>query len=162
MAAARKRRSPGEGSVWPSREKKGRGRWAIGDPSLGTRRRGPAGEKWFTKKAAQDALRAKLVDAARGELVEPSRQQLAGYLAEWLDGLRLAPSTVASYRKNVRLHITPYMGTVPLASLTLARLTKLYVELEAGGRRDGTGELTGGGCRPALSATSARSSGLRS
>ena len=48
-----------------------------------------------------------LVDAARGELVDPSRQPLGDYLDEWLDGLRLAPSTVASYRKNVRLHIAP-------------------------------------------------------
>src|SRR5258708_11229900 len=136
MAAARKRRSPGEGSVWPSREKKGRGRWAIGDPSLGTRRRGPAGEKWFTKKAAQDALRAKLVDAARGELVEPSRQQLAGYLAEWLDGLRLAPSTVASYRKNVRLHVEPRLGSLPLSALTTERINGLYRELERSGRAD--------------------------
>ena len=71
-----KRRSPGEGSVWPYTEKNGTERWAIGHPSFGTRRRGPNGEKWFTKKAAQTALRAMLVDAARGELVDPSRQPL--------------------------------------------------------------------------------------
>ena len=48
-----KRRSPGEGSVWAYTEKNGTERWAIGHPSFGTRRRGPAGEKWLTKKAAQ-------------------------------------------------------------------------------------------------------------
>jgi len=51
-----KRRSPGEGSVWPYRERNGTERWAIGHPSFGTRRRGPNGEKWYTKKAAQEAL----------------------------------------------------------------------------------------------------------
>jgi hypothetical protein len=37
-----KRRSPGEGSVWPYREKNGTERWAIGHPKIGTRRRGAA------------------------------------------------------------------------------------------------------------------------
>jgi len=77
------------------------------------------------------------------EYADPSKQPLGAYLATWLDGLRLAPSTVASYRKNVRLHITPYIGDVPLASLTSARLTKLYRGLETSGRRDGKGSRTG-------------------
>jgi integrase len=135
-APQRKRRSPGEGSVWPYRERNGTERWAIGHPSFGTRRRGPNGEKWFTKRAAQDALRAKLVDASRGELVDPSRQPLGDYLEEWVDGLRLAPSTVASYRKNVRLHIRPRLGTVPLSMLTAERINALYRELERSGRAD--------------------------
>ena len=41
------------------------------------------------------------------------------------------------------MHITPYIGTVPLASLTSARLTALYRELETSGRRDQKGERTG-------------------
>ncbi len=131
-----KRRSPGEGSVWPYRQKDGTERWAIGHPSFGTRRRGPNGEKWFTKKAAQEALRAKLVDASRGELVDPSRQQLGDYLDEWVAGLRLAPSTIASYKKNIRLHLRPALGTVPLNALTTERIDRLYRDLERGGRAD--------------------------
>ncbi|MGO9079899.1 MAG: tyrosine-type recombinase/integrase [Streptosporangiaceae bacterium] len=133
---ARARRSPGEGSVWAYKEKNGTERWAIGHPSFGTRRRGPHGEKWFTKRAAQDALRAKLVDAARGELVDPSRQPCGDYLDEWLAGLRLAPSTLASYRKNMRLHVKPRIGSVPLASLTTERINAMYRELERSGRAD--------------------------
>jgi hypothetical protein len=49
------------------------------------------------------------------------------FLATRLDGLRLGPSTVASYRKNVRLHITPAIGMNPLASLTTARIDKMYL-----------------------------------
>ena len=52
-AHARKRRSPGEGSVWEYKERNGTVRYAVGHPSFGTRRRGPNGEKWFTKKAAR-------------------------------------------------------------------------------------------------------------
>jgi integrase len=131
-----KRRSPGEGSVWPYTEKNGTERWAIGHPSLGTRRRGPNGEKWLTKRAAQEALRAVLVDASRGELVDPSKQPLGAYLDEWTAGLRLAPSTIASYGKNIRLHITPAIGTVPLAALTTERVNRLYRDLERAGRAD--------------------------
>jgi hypothetical protein len=43
--------------------------------------------------------------------------------------LRLSPSTVASYRKSIRLHVKPYIGDVPLAALTSARLTGLYRQL---------------------------------
>lgn len=43
---------------------------------------------------------------------------------------------MASYRKNIRLHIKPYLGSVPLSSLTGPRITALYQQLEAAGRSD--------------------------
>jgi integrase len=132
-ARARKRRSPGEGSVWPYQTKAGE-RWAIGHPSSGTRRN--AGGWGRTKRTAQQALRDMLTDASRGELVDPSRQPVGAYLDEWAEGLRLAPSTIASYRKNIRLHIAPALGTVPLAALTTERIDRLYRELERRGRAD--------------------------
>jgi integrase len=85
-----------------------------------TRRTGPNGERWTTERDAKRALREILVAAGKGELINPDRQPVGAYLDEWLAGLRLAPSTVASYRKNVRLHVEPYIGAVPLASLTTA------------------------------------------
>jgi integrase len=66
----------------------------------------------------------------------PVRQPVGDYLGEWLDGLRLAPSTVASYRKNVRLHVIPRLGAVPLSALTTERVNALYRELERSGRAD--------------------------
>ena len=51
---------------------------------------------------------------------------------------------MTKYRTNVRLHVTPYIGGVPLASLTSARLTALYRELEESGYRNRKGERTGG------------------
>ena len=130
---ARKRRSPGEGSVWPYQTKAGE-RWAIGHPSFGTRRNAAGWGK--TKRTAQQALRDMLTDASRGELVDPSRQPTGAYLDEWAAGLRLAPSTIASYRKNIRLHITPALGTVPLNRLTTEKIDQLYRQLERGGRAD--------------------------
>jgi integrase len=128
-----KRRSPGEGSVWAYQTKAGE-RWAIGHPSFGTRRNAAGWGK--TKRDAQQALRDMLTDASRGELVDPSRQPLGAYLDEWAAGLRLAPSTVASYRKNIRLHIVPALGTVPLNKLTTEQIDRLYRDLERGGRAD--------------------------
>jgi integrase len=143
-ARERKRRSPGEGSVWLYRTKAGQLRYALGYVRLMpdgtrkavTRRTGPSGERWTTERDAKRALRQILAAADKGELIDPSRQPVSAYLGEWLDGLRLAPSTVASYRKNVRLHIEPYIGAVPLASLTTARIDALYRQLERGGRAD--------------------------
>ena len=107
------------------------------------RRRDENGQPWLTRQDAANALREAIVKAGKGSWIEPSRQPVGEYLSTWLAGLRLAPSTVASYEKNVRLHIEPYIGALPLASLTSARLTALYRELEKSGRRDQKGERTG-------------------
>jgi integrase len=139
-----KRRRPGEGSVWAYRTKAGQLRYAIGytrTDSDGTRkqvtrRTGPNGQRWTTQADATKALREALVAADRGEVIDPSKQLLKDYLEQWLDGLRLRPSTVASYRKNVRLHLIPALGGVRLAALRTERIDKLYRELERSGRVD--------------------------
>ena len=133
-AKASKRRSPGEGSVWPYQTKAGE-RWAIGHPSFGTRRNASGWGK--TKRTAQQALRGMLTDASRGELVEPSKQKLGAYGAEVIDGLRVKPQTKASYVKNWRNHVASYpLADVPLARLTGVMLTGHYRVLEKSGRKD--------------------------
>ncbi|HET9969830.1 MAG TPA: tyrosine-type recombinase/integrase [Streptosporangiaceae bacterium] len=130
----RRRRSPGEGSVWAYKLQNGEIRYAIGHPSFGTRRNASGWGR--TQRDAQRELRSRLTDASRGELVDPSRQPTGAFLDEWAEGLRLAPSTIASYRKNIRLHIAPALGAVPLNRLTTERIDRLYRELERGGRAD--------------------------
>jgi hypothetical protein len=71
-----------------------------------------------TRKDAAAALRAEVPKVEMGEWVQPSRQRLDAYLAEWIQGQRLSPATLASYRKNIRLHIDPYLGAQPVARLT--------------------------------------------
>jgi integrase len=84
---------------------------------------------------------------------EPSKQPFGEYLVTHLDGLRLAPSTLTSYRRNVRTHVLDYpIASVPLASVTSAMLTAHYRKLEASGLRGAKGERTG---RP-ISARSVR------
>jgi hypothetical protein len=139
-----RRRSPGEGSVWPYTTKAGEQRYAIGyvlEAADGTRRsvtrrRGPDGEKWATRKDAASALRSILADAGKGEHVDPSRQPVAAYLEEWLNGLRLRPGTIASYRRNLRVRVVPAIGAVPLASLTNGPDRRAVPALERTGRAD--------------------------
>lgn len=78
-----------------------------------------------------------LAATERGELTDPSKQPLAAYLATWLDGHPdIGPSTRASYAKNIRLHVVPYLGTVPLSALTSAQVSGLYRTLLTSGRKD--------------------------
>ena len=132
-----KRRSPGEGGASPYQTRAGE-RWlwkttlTLADGSRKqVMRRG-----FLTKKAALADLRDALAGSCRTGYAEPSKMLTGDYLASWLDGLRLAPSTVASYRRNIRLHIAPAIGGVPLASLTPVVLDKLYRDLETSGRAD--------------------------
>jgi integrase len=132
-----KRRSPHEGGAYPYTTKAGE-RWAwkttLTMPD-GTRKQKMV-RGFTTKKAALASLREALAASETTGFTKPSKQPTGEYLSGWLDSLRLAPSTVASYRKNVRLHIAPNIGSVPLASLTPVVLDQLYRKLEAGGRAD--------------------------
>src|SRR3712207_8388276 len=85
-----------------------------------------------TRKDAAAALRAEIRKSEVGEWVEPSKQRLDAYLAEWIQGQRLRPSTVESYRKNIRLHINPYLGAARRPS---HRLDGGRLDEEAGGVR---------------------------
>ncbi|MFT4227087.1 tyrosine-type recombinase/integrase [Micropruina sp.] len=134
-----KRRARGEGSVSQYQTKAG-GRWLIkyhDAEGVVRLKRG-----YLTKKAAADALGDINADIRNGRYVAPTKTTLGDWLDEWVDGLRLAPSSMASYRRNIEHHVKPYLGNVPLQQLTGPRLTKLYRELETSGKvnhKKGTG-----------------------
>jgi integrase len=80
---------------------------------------------------------------------EPIREQrtvtLRAWLDEWLQlcatrGLR--PSTIASYRTLLALHIDGGLGAVALDELDSVALNALYARLLTNGRRDGRGGLS--------------------
>jgi integrase len=144
MNTTKKRGSPGAGSVFGYKTAGGiRYGWqaTLTQPD-GTRKRATKGG-FETKKAAQEDLRDNLVAAKKGELVQPSKRLFGEYAREVIDGMRVGPSTRASYLKNWRLHLAPYpVAQVPLAQLTGAGLTTHYRLLERTGRKDhrsGTG-----------------------
>ena len=133
-----RRRQAGEGGISEYRLNDGTVRYLIQFRMVNehgqagrVRRRGYA-----TRKDAGKALRDALKAVETNTWVKAHKTTVADHLQMWLDGLRLKPSTMASYRKNVRLHVVPHIGSVRLDQLTGARLSALYRQLETSGRRD--------------------------
>jgi integrase len=138
-----RRRQAGEGTVSAYQTKAGvqylikyTATDADGQRRVVLRRRGRAGQPLLTRKAAAEELGDILAEVRRGAHVVPKKVTVGEWLDQWVAGLQLAPSTVSSYAKNVRLHLRPALGDVQLQSLTGARISALYRQLEAGGRKD--------------------------
>jgi integrase len=143
MPTKPRRRQAGEGGISEYLTKAGP-RFLIKYPVLledGTKRvvlkRG-----FRSRRDAAARLRIEISRAETGAWVEPSKQRLDAYLTEWVSGQRLSASTLASYRKNIRLHIDPYLGETPLARLTGAAVDAWMRRLETSGRADGQGGLS--------------------
>lgn len=109
---------------------------ATGERKAVLRRRGRDGQPFLTRKAAAAELGDILAEVRQGDHVVPKKLTLGDWLDQWVAGLQLAPSTKASYEKNVRLHLKPHLGTVQLQSLTGAKVSALYRQLEQSGRQD--------------------------
>ena len=89
-----------------------------------------------TKSAALAAMAKVQLDVASGSWVEPSHCTLGQYLQEqWLPSMRgqVRGSTWIAYELNVRLHVMPQLGNIPLQQLTRARLKQLYQSLAGDG-----------------------------
>lgn len=117
-----KRRQSGEGGISTYYLRDGSARYLI-KAWVET----PDGEKkqvlrrgYPTKKAAADALLTLRSESRDTGYIAPAKVTVGAHLGQWLAGLRLAQSTVASYRRNIRLHVTPHIGDVPLGKLTSA------------------------------------------
>lgn len=87
-----------------------------------------------TRKDAEAEL-AKVVGRMDEETyVEPSKQTLAEYLADWLAGVRppaggIRYSTWYSYGRNLQNHVIPAIGSKRLRKLQPNDLNKLYADL---------------------------------
>jgi integrase len=98
-----------------------------------TRRRG-----FRTKKDAQAELDRLRTDVRQGVYIPPSRQTLAQYVNDdWLPTLKMSvgPSTWASYRRNLHIHVLPRIGGLQLTEVGPEVLDRLYAELRQSGNR---------------------------
>lgn len=93
-------------------------------------------QKWHsgfrTKREASEALTEILGQLNTGQYVAPSKLTVGRFLeAEWLPAVRtrLRPLTYESYASNVRNHVVPRLGSVPLQQLTPPMLNSMYAEL---------------------------------
>ena len=111
------------------------------DPATGRER-----HRWYaageTRKGAEKLLGELVKRVHDGDYRAPERITLGDYLLErWLPTKRaqLRPSTFASYRSNVELHINPRIGSIPLQRLQPEDLDTFYAQLLTDGRRNGDG-----------------------
>lgn len=139
-----RRRQAGEGGVSEYKNARGESRYLIkyrtrnedGTPKVVLRRRSRSGEPFLTRKAAAEELGDILSEVRAGTHVVASAKTVGEWLDEWLEGLQVAPSTISSYRKNVRLHLKPAIGQIQLKDLTGSRISALYRSMETSGRKD--------------------------
>lgn len=83
---------------------------------------GKEGRKWTTfrtKREAERYLHQAVATLEAGGAIAARRKQLGEYLDEWLRGHapHVAPTTLASYRDIVAVHLKPALGHVWLAKL---------------------------------------------
>jgi hypothetical protein len=90
--------------------------------------------------AVFNMLRPRL--AARSDQPRDRCTERSGGRPQWLQGQRLSPSTLDSYRTNIRLPIDPYLGAQPVARLTGSTVDAWMRKLEVSGRADGQGGLS--------------------
>lgn len=112
--------------------------WFVVDLQPGSKgQRRQAKRRGFpAKKAAQEAIDRLRVNAREGTHVAIDRTTVGEYLEHWGETLAVAgrkPGTVASYRRNLRVHVLPRLGGIRLQALTPLHLDTMYAELLAGG-----------------------------
>jgi integrase len=103
--------------------------------------KGPDGRrksKWTTirgsRREAERRLALLVAEVTAPGYAEPSKLTVAQFLARWLTEsapLRAAPQTVETYRSVIRLHLSPGLGHLPLATLTNEQI-QAWVTRQAG------------------------------
>ena len=94
-----------------------------------------------TKRDAEKELVERVAAATAGTYVEPTKQTVREFLVDWLAAVEptIRPATQHSYARNVRLHVLPTLGSVPLRRVDAGALNALYAQLLAGGKRSNGG-----------------------
>jgi hypothetical protein len=110
------------------------------DPVTGKRR-----PRWLsgyrTKREAEQALSRLLTSRDDGSYIEPSKQLLSEFVEGWLAAIQptIRPSTHYSYARNLRLHVLPQLGSMPLRRVDAGMLNSLYAQLLADGKQSNGG-----------------------
>jgi integrase len=125
----------------------GRYRVRVIDPTTGER---TSLGSFKAKADAERTLAVALADQSRGTWIRPAsgNETLASYAAQWLetrlsrDGRALRPRVRELYEAQLRLHILPTLGHVPLSRLQPATIRRWYAAL----LKDGPGASTTAKC----------------
>ena len=111
------------------------------DPATGKPR-----YRWHAAGASRSEAEKLLAEIVKrmhdGDYRAPNKITVSDYLLHrWLPSkrTRVKPSTANSYERNIRLHINPNIGAIPLQRLQPEDLDEMYVKLLTDGKRNGAG-----------------------
>lgn len=105
-------------------------------------------QRWLEgHKRREDAkfkLHEVLGDLTRGSYVQPSKQTVAEFLAEWFAAVEhtLSAPTFASYKAMIERYVLPRLGSVALRDLDGGHLNQLFAEMLDTPKQRGTGTLS--------------------
>ena len=106
------------------------------EPGTGKRKR-----RWHsgfrTKRDAQAACNELVTAMQRGEYLSPNKQTVGAFVDEWLETIRatVRPATLDKYTRDLRAHVVPHLGHLPLARLDGPALNRLWATLAESGKR---------------------------
>lgn len=129
---SKSRRGRGEGAVWNRKGKDGKtiiawyAQVSMGFDSEGKRIRRTI--KSDTKAGVLDELSRLRTRQVEGTLPEPSKITVAQFLDDWMQksgDASVSGSTGASYRRNIRYHISKHLGHVHLQKLSQGDVQKM-------------------------------------
>ncbi len=127
------KRGNGEGSIRQIKEKLWEGRYTAGtNPSNGKQIQKSVYGK--TRAEVVIKLRDATKSVAEGTFVEPSKMKLAAWLDIWLKDFtgNVKEHTAVTYETQVRHHIKPALGAVPLSALRAHQIQAFYNQLSKG------------------------------
>lgn len=125
------------------------GKWAIvldvgePDPVTGKKKR-----KWHsftgTKRQAQSECARLITEIASGGYVEPTKQTVAEFFAEWLAFVRptVTPKTHQRYAEICQKNLAPLIGEIALAKLKTDKIDAAFAKALTQGRRQSSGGLS--------------------
>ncbi len=122
-------RGKNEGALY---KRKSDGRW-VGSVTLGGGKRSTVYAR--TRPEAAQKLRDLLKQRDDGLPLAPTKATVAGYLTEWLDGMKpsLRPGTHLRYEQLVLQHVLPKHGSTPIKGFTAAHVQRVIrAMLDAG------------------------------
>ena len=98
-----------------------------------------------SKKLAKQRLAELEVSIGEGSFIKPKRITFGEWLGDWLSGYvttNCGIRTVQSYQSEVRRHLIPALGAIPLTQLQPQQLQNYYGQALTKGRIDGQGGLS--------------------
>lgn len=102
-------------------------------------------QKWHggypTKAEAQKALEITKAQIRLGQYKDRSKQTVGSYITSWFEDIHkptIKPTTARGYEVNIRLHIVPSLGDIPLDKLNRQDIIRLHNTMQANRSRPAT------------------------